>query len=506
MRVSDAIRVDKDFRYWQKAKTLLQTIDYRMQWYMRAMPERVTPLHISRALEISMHMDRELQATKPLCEINRYLSRRPILTLPVDEILAWTFSGLPPPKKADLSVMDEAIASLLKRQYWAAQKQMHYFGLMCEIAYRHHHGWFIILNTLTVREGEYVQVFQSGSKAFLHYIRKIDRYFAQHLYGSIRNARGQLFHQYFACTEAGSEKSRLHIHCVHLVKHLPSEITDPNYGRTQPTEWVITRLRRFWRHGRSDPRTCRSSPNDAYGKLGWRWPLDSKTHEPYRLRSPLAIATYISKYIQKGYESCLRKNRMWRVKKSHNLGRALIDEITARLSTSTLLILSSTETIRAKLNGCLIPSTSLRLSCLRSLKNRNFQDTPILSGFDNLAQLAKRTNTRLSPLLSSRASIQTILENNQQSMQYLSIFGINNEASFEAAANDLRDSVWQSQQTYFPAGIKSYGAGSSRDDILIRTQPAKNTTDSRQPRNPGTKQNTRQRPSGRKTENPGTRL
>lgn len=476
MRVSDAVRVDHEFRHWQKAKNLLKTIDSRLNWYSKHMPDRLTPLHRNRVEEIWADIEEEIASTKLVWKINRYLSRRPLLHLPTSEILNYIYEGLPPPKQANLTDMEQALSQLLKEQYWQAQKDAHYFGLMCEVAMRAKQGWFIVFNTLTVAPGTYVKVFSKDNRSYRTYLREIDRAIATASYGSIRAAQGKLYHLYFGAIESGSLRGRLHIHSLHLCRHIPSDWADPNYGQALPSAWNIARLRRYWPHGRADCRPGRYSPDDAYGRKGWRWPLDYKTGQPYQVRSPLALANYISKYITKGYDSCQRKKYLWRVRKSHNLGRALMDEIAARLSISTLLILATSDAIKAKINNTPIPSTLLRLACLRSLKNRNFQDTTNLSHYRDLTTLAKLTTSRLSPLHALRASIQTITTNSQLSMQYLAMLGLTSEAAFNAAAEDLRNSVWQADQDYFPPAVRTWGTASSRDDIIIRTKPNENAT------------------------------
>ena len=82
-------------------------------------------------------------------------------------------------------------------------------------------------------------VFKKGARAWRDYVRNVDRYIGQHVYGTIRNSRlpshRDNYHSCFAVVEEGDEGGRLHIHCLHFCRSLPDDaLLDPNAGRATP--------------------------------------------------------------------------------------------------------------------------------------------------------------------------------------------------------------------------------------------------------------------------------
>lgn len=183
-----------------------------------------------------------------------------------------------------------------------------------------------------------------------------------------------------------------------------------------------------------------------------------------KIQSPLALANYLSKYINKGYNSCQRAKLLWRVRKSHKLGQEILLEMLEPLSTSTLLILTNADNLKMKLNNQRIPQNLIRRTSLTILQNR--QSTTSLNGFSSITDLAKTCMPRLSPLHYSRASTQTIQQNNQQSMQYLSTIGCDTEDTFNAAWDEIYEQRRKIDLKYFPRNNGVYGKGSTRDTVL----------------------------------------
>lgn len=469
MRTSDAVKVDHEYRHWRKAASLRASIDARHNWYRKHYPDRLSTLHEHRIAEMAALLDRELAAETLVWEINTYLSRQPVLTVPTNQIMDYIFTGLPPPKKAYLTDMEYHLTKLMAQRYWQAMAKQHYFALMCEIAYRSKQGWYFIFNTLTVSPENYTNAFTRNSPFFRTYIRKVDRETAIATYGSVRRASRLHYHTYFACTEQGSQNGRLHLHVLHCLQRLPNKATDPNFGRAQPTERCLRLFLNYWTAGRSEPRMVRYSPNDAYGLAGYRWPLEKG--EPLKTKSPLAVANYISKYIEQGYDTCLRRKLQWRVKKSHNLGHPLLNEMLEQLSTSTLWVLVSLETLNLKLNNTPIPLPLLRHLALKILQNRQSSTNHKCS----FAAIAKRTTPRLSPLHSLRASTKTILASSQASSQFLSTLGLGTEASYEAALNELRTQLRLINTKYFTTNIGLIGTASSSHTVYTRPQRTTHT-------------------------------
>lgn len=518
MRVSDAVKVDKEFRDWRKAVTLRQKIHDRMSWYLKHYSDRVLPLHQTRAADITAVLDREIAAEKLLYEIppqvlidtylynTRQRLRRagrkkghtehcegpfssmpaegdggqrprggarvaggstPLLRMDVETITDWIFEGLPPPRKAQLSDLENYMAEEMTLQYHRAMAKQHYFTLMCEIAYRAKEGWYFVFNTLTVAPEVYSYAFTREAPYFRDYIRRVDRSASRAATGSVRGGKHIDFHAYLACTEQGSQNGRLHLHVLHAFRELPVGCTDPNFGKAQPTERCVYALRRHWEAGRSEPRMVRYSPNDAFGMAGYRWPLEKG--EPLKVKSPLAVANYISKYIEQGYDKCLRKKLAWRVKKSQGLGHGLLNELLEPLSTSTLWAITTWDALSLKLNNTPIPLPLLRHLSLKLLHCRSSSST---CRFEPLTTIAKRCTPRLSPLHSLRASTQTILECSQRNSQFLLTLGLGTEDTSREALDELRTQLRIINDKYFRHNIGIVGTASASHTVYRRTKPA----------------------------------
>jgi len=462
MRVTDAVKVDHEFRHYRKAQTTLAAIERRWDWLSKHMPARLTDTHKINKDIISALLAREISRPRLAWEINTYLSSRPVLTLPTKHILDYIFVNLPEPGPAQLNPLEASLIDLMNIRHHQIAAQMHKFQLMCEIAWAAKNHWYMIFNTLTVRPEEYYNVFSRGSRTFKNYIRAVDRLTASAAYGSVRKAGGQDYHKYFAAVEEGGQTDRLHLHCIHCLRELPPLSIDPNKGALRPTNRELGTMQTLWPAGHSQPIMVRYSPQDAFGLAGYRWPIDHKTNMPMVIKSPLALSTYMSKYITKGFASCQRKSYQWRVRKSHNLGQNLLDELTASLSTSTLHVLTASDQIKASLNNTRIPQNLLRLASLKQLKNRPSTTSP--SASTDITALAKRATPRLSPLHSLRVSTQTIHENNQQSTQYLSTVDCG-PADISKAWHELQTASRKINKNYFPRNPGAYGTTSTRDHL-----------------------------------------
>lgn len=421
MRLTDLAIANKEIRRWRKAQTLEGTVSRRLDWHLKHSSKEIGAGHINRARDIIAACKRA-QWDCPGCrldgrqnvgwEINTYLSSRAILDLPVNEVLDWVFKGLPRPGPAQHTDYEQTLVTMMNNMGRDKRARQHQFLLMTEMAYRTKQDWYVIFNTLTVRSGTYHLVFNKTSKEFKNYVRNFERRIYETAYGT-RNPAKELRHQtdhvYFACVEEGGTTGRLHIHIVHLCRRLPSRVRDPNAGRSHPTRRELDSLKGLWKHGYSTPIAARFSPRDAYGLDGWRWPIDSRTQDALVIKSPLALANYMSKYINKGYTSCKRAELLWRVRKTQSLGLAPIRELLSTLTVDQLLLTASDDTLRLKLNNQTIPNQILRQ---QSLKLLDLQSTTKCSNSVTLMEIARETTPRLSLLASSRASTQTIPASN----------------------------------------------------------------------------------------------
>lgn len=416
MRLTDLAIASKEVRTWRKAITMEGSIARRLDWHLKHSAKSIGAGHISRAREIMAACRREAASETPGREINSYLSSRPILNLPVGEVLDWIFAGLPKPGPAQHDDYTQTLVTMMNNIGRDNRARQHQYLLMLEMAYRTYYDWYIIFNTLTVRSGAYHTVFAKDSKEFKNYVRNFEREITYAETGTRNTPRGHQRpdnHRYFACVEEGGTTGRLHIHIVHLCRTLPDRSHDPNCGRPRPTQREITSLKRLWRHGYSTPIAARFSPLDAYGKAGWRWPIDMRTNDALQIKSPLALANYMSKYINKGYTSCKRAELLWRVRKTQNLGIPILEELLSTLTPVQLMILASDDSLNLKLNNQRIPPQLLRI---HSLKRLNHLSTTNTSDLPPLTEIAQTVTPRLSLLHSSRVSTLTIRECNQPSI------------------------------------------------------------------------------------------
>lgn len=439
MRISEIVQVSAEAREWRKKQTLKQTLIFHDNYYSKHYPHLISQTDKNKYNETIDRLDRDV-----------FISRGQS----VRAIIASIWPNCPPRKKAILTDLDRAMVDLMDETGRRARASAHAFNLSSEIAYRTSgKPCFIVFNTLTVRQGAYYAVFSKDSAEFKNYIRR----FAQ----SVTD------HTYFAAVEEGGTTGRLHIHVLHMFNSLPTQWTDPNRGRFIPNHWEITQIKQMWPHGHSTPLAVRYSPKDAYGLQMWRWPNDRATQQPYRIRSPQAFATYMTKYITKGYTSKKRAKLLWRVRKSHSLGRQLLNELCNPLSINSLLLLTTDETISLKLNNRTIPRQLLRLAALRNLQGRHYM-TPF-NDYTNLMEHAKISTPRPSLLRSLRASTLTKREYNLPSITTTLTSQCFAEATYEQYRTEIEHSRFRLDQTYYRRSLNGYGTTSTADHIYAKS-------------------------------------
>ncbi len=155
--------------------------------------------------------------------------------------------------------------------YWASRSEEWRFRILEELS----QPGYPVFWTLTVDpENEYI--IKRGQREFGNWLRKIRKKF------------GEL--KYCCVTERG-ENGRLHYHCLIIFEKC--RFTDPNEWRPGGYR-EIPEMRGLWPYGLSNPIAIRYGPVDHFGKLGWRWPSNTKTG------APIAIALYMPKYLNKG--------------------------------------------------------------------------------------------------------------------------------------------------------------------------------------------------------------
>lgn len=202
--------------------------------------------------------------------------------------------------------------------------------------------WFFVFNTLTVDPANYLAVFDTKSREFRNYVRRVERDIARAGYGRLSAAPADTaeYHQYFAVVEEGSQTGRLHIHVVHMCKFLPDGAFDPNAGLDCATRREITCFKSYWAHGFSAPIAVRFGHGDAFGRQGWRWPVVMERGRAVAIQngSAGAVCGYLAKYLVKSYAS---GGFQWRTRMTRNLGLSKIFSAVKILSYRSLVVLSS---------------------------------------------------------------------------------------------------------------------------------------------------------------------
>lgn len=241
-------------------------------------------------------------------------------------------------------IKDEGQASWTRNKSWR---------LECAIKEAIHSGWYIIFDTLTVREID-GGVFTTGSKIWGNYIRQLRRQIGIELYGSKKEAdKKQDYHKYCTVTEEGGKNGRLHLHTIHLCKEIPETWkADPNMGRRIPNKRLVGGMMKYWEHGFSFPIAIRTGEFDAWGRLGWVWPVEGENNELIPITESGAMAGYLAKYLNKGTTT-------WRTKMTRKLGTTLITETVNRLNKTQMETLLKTEK-QIKIRGKAIPMKMLK--------------------------------------------------------------------------------------------------------------------------------------------------
>lgn len=240
---------------------------------------------------------------------------------------------------------------------------------------RCYENWHLVFDTLTVEDKNLNVVFQKGSKAFKNYIRSVSRSIGRRIYGSVRKSdaairHGDCSHSYIAVIERGSQMGRLHIHVLHYCKVLPENCSDPNRKKGHPVNREIIGFKKFWKYGFSMPIACRFSSADAYGKMGWKWPVmqENKLYVSIPRSNVQQLSNYIGKYIVKAYHSnrSAKGNYLWRIRKSQKLGMKMITKALSN-ATSKMLeeILIHVETPIFKVRGKKIPHSLIRREAMK---------------------------------------------------------------------------------------------------------------------------------------------
>jgi hypothetical protein len=440
MKISDLVAVNTDFKKHRKAISLAASIERRITFYRKHFPDGWSEYHASASADALAALRHFAEFSAHRREINTILSSRALLTHPVATTMATIFKGLPPPGKAQLSHFETAITDQMALFYRESRAKIYRVELMFDLAF--YASSPLIFNTLTVRPGEYSNVFSRNSTAFKNYIRRFQKIMGQG--------------PYLAVVEEGPSTGRLHIHVVHICSR--TNFDDPNKNVVVPTRREASWLRSCWPYGFCSPIIVRTSPNDAWGRAGFRWPFDTRSDGPLPVSSPLKLASYLSKYLTKTYLSPKRRKYQWRVRKSHQLGRPLVANIMSNLSHTALTAIASTPpTVR--LNNTTIPDRLIRLGALRQLLTLNRSE---------LTSTAKRLQSALSPLTALRGSNLTSTAFSPPNITNIKTLGLDNEAISDAHAA-LQAQITRVNREFFPQTDVQHGSYSTADYIYSQS-------------------------------------
>ncbi len=281
--------------------------------------------------------------------------------------------GLPKRDSAAMPVWLRSVMDKLKIKGGYARMSEQKWRMIEEITLRAEQGWYIVFNTLTVDNTNYDKVFEKGSMAWRDYVRGIERVIGSEIYGNIRDAdaakRTSPFHSYFGVVERGKLHGRLHIHVIHCLKTIPGRWKgDPNACVGPPKNRQIVGMKVFWPHGHSQPIACRFSDHDAFGRIGWCWPVRRRggRWEPIPTKPPIAIARYMCKYLLKAFSSDKGKYQ-WRTRISNGFGLFRMRETISGISRESLWEFVKGPPVKIRIRDWTLPTSRVRLECLRSL-------------------------------------------------------------------------------------------------------------------------------------------
>lgn len=450
MRVTDAAKVDPNYRRWRKANALLAAIERQLDWQYTHARHKLTLKHYLRATHASAEINQYLQTGEPseetpAGEINSSLSSREMINQPSKQTLRYIFEGLQEPSSTQLDAYKLALIETMNEKGRLQRIAQHKILLMYEIAKAAHDNQYMIFQTLTVQPGSYNKVFSEGSTEFQQYIRKVTRL-----------ANGE--HRYFACVEEGGKFGRLHIHLIHIMNNRPKGAQDPNKGRPRCNYLELACMKNLWPHGNSVPLLVRYSLIDRWSQDGYRWPIDVNTGKEKNFSSPLALATYMSKYITKSQSHPERADYLWRIRKTQNLGLAILNELLSKLTMQDLLNIATNDALNPKLNNLQIPPSLLRLQALR-----NYRDRLSKEAGQSLITMAKNIEPREQPLRHSLGSTQTSPTHSLQNTIATRINDTDAEASFEETAQRLYAEAELIDERYFRNPSINYGTATTRD-------------------------------------------
>jgi len=449
MKISDLQQVNPAFKQWRRALTLAASIERRAAWHRKHSRD----YDHDRAAQRYMAALRQYAATGKL---NSFLSSRETLKKPAKETMAEIFHGLTPPGPAQLTPIEQACTDMMTMIGRDQRAHRARTLLTYELADKAAQNWFLLFNTLTVAPEHYSKIFGKECTAFRKYINDFTRLIRKAV-NATKRQDPRTYHTYAAVVEAGSRTGRLHIHVIHCIKALPLQAKDPNFARPRPNARELACIKPLWQYGHTCPIMIRYSLSDAYGKAGYRWPLDPARDAAMQFRSPLATAGYMAKYIAKSYGSPKRTKHLWRIRKTHQLGQNVLTYLTSQLTSRSLLVIASSNLLTAKLNRSNIPPSLIKQASLKRLHSRASQNDR-----RGMLEMGKRMQPNPSPLQCLRASTRASQILNQPSLSNIATLGLN-ETDISKAIAELKRAVKNTNRKYFKETTNTYGTTTTAD-------------------------------------------
>jgi hypothetical protein len=247
---------------------------------------------------------------------------------------------------------------------------------------------FVIFSSLTVNPESYEEVFTKGSNCWRNYIRCIERYCLQY---------GENF-SYLAVVEQGAKTGRLHIHSI-MVTDSIGDWKDPNMGRYIADDIEgIKEPRYYWKYGHSTHYAVRFSQHDAFGKLGWIYPVEYNSiineYLPRNHSEIGKIVGYMTKYITKS-QSITKEGEvtLWKTKMNRTYGLQSLNKIIQKLPLEQLVALVVYRKFPRPIRvyGQPIPSKLVRHLARKELQINRKRYLNVLKKQDNFKTLLKTT-------------------------------------------------------------------------------------------------------------------
>ena len=361
---SELSKVYPEFALYRSINARIRKIEFAIEnrrYWQRAPDEDGIVAHM---MELE-GMLRQLERNSPIQPIRKKFSRLQKTAEYLNEKFGFSFAE----GNRSLDGQERALLETLKEASSHARRIEREQIITLEILEKLGKGFYLIFNTLSVRDEEMKKVFAKKSKPWAKYLRSVDNGIRKQLNQSREKYKRKHNHSYCAVVERGTKGTqRLHIHVLHCVRVLPKGSTDPNYGRNTPDRRQISCMWKYWDSGTSTPKAVRINNGDAYAKMGWRWPVElddrTKKYLPLRPSSPERAAKYMAKYVNKPDE----EKMIWRTRTSRDYGKTIPRRICRKLSTATLEVMGTPTKVCQSLHtgGVKIPERFLRIVALES--------------------------------------------------------------------------------------------------------------------------------------------